>query len=326
MAYVFVNKIASIRVFCHKVLPAVYDESLSYLEQLSKLAYKVNETIESVNALNDNVDTLNDAVIDFGNRLEAVEGEITGFEAEVRASFAALEASINASVDAKLAEVDDKFSDLSNQMMAFEKMITNRVDTLEATLTETLNDEIAALNALYASLASELRDYIEEKVNEAISDIPDLTNIYVIDPTTGNMEKVQTVINNMFDFFLDHAFTIDEYNRLALTVNELNDLMVDDIPRGFTIKEWLTKARELLVKQLDIVRVEFIAYPHSAVWDYLRGLKVWHDRNVDVNQMLIQTSGCYSCGELNSKNITMGNIRDAEISCFQYAMYANSLI
>lgn len=326
MAYVFVNKIASIRLFCHKVLPATYDESLSYLEQLAKLTYKVNETIESVNALNDNVDTLNDAVTEFEQRLEVVEGEITGFEQEVRASFAALEESINASVDAKLAEVDDKFSDLSNQMMAFEKMITNRVDTLEATLTETLNDEIAALNALYASLASELRDYIEEKVNEAISDIPDLTNIYVIDPTTGNMEKVQIVINNMFDFFLDHAFTIDEYNRLELTVNELNDLMVDDIPRGFTIKEWLTKARELLVKQLDIARVEFIAYPHSAVWDYLRGLKVWHDRNVDVNQMLIQASGCYSCGELNAKNITMGDIRDAEISCFQYAMYANSLI
>ena len=326
MAYVFVNKIASIRLFCHKVLPAVYDESLSYLEQLAKLTYKVNETIESVNALNDNVDALNDAVTEFGKRLEVVEGEITGFEQEVRASFAALEASINASVDAKLAEVDDKFSDLSNQMLSFERLITTRVDTLEASLTETLNKEIATLNALYASLASELRLYVEQKVEEAISDIPDLTNIYVIDPTTGMLEKVQIVINNMFDFFLDHAFTIDEYNRLALTVNELNDLMVDDIPRGFTIKEWLTKARELLVKQLDIARIEFIAYPHSAVWDYLKGLKVWHDRNVDVNQMLIQASGCYSCGELGSVNITMGDIRDAEISCFQYAMYANSLI
>ena len=326
MAYVFVNKIASIRVFCHKVLPAVYDESLSYLEQLAKLAYKVNETIDSVNALNDNVDTLNDAVIDFGNRLEVVEGEISGFEAEVRDSFATLEANINASVDAKLAEVDTKLDSVTSELTAFENEITNRVNTLERTLTTIVSDEIAALNALYASLADNLRRYIEDKVEEAISDIPDLTNIYVIDPTSGKLEKVQTAINNIFYFQLDHALTVDEYNRLELTVNELNDLMVDSIPRGFTIKEWLTRAKEYLVKQLAIARVEFLAYPHSVVWDYLRGVKVWHDRNVDVNQMLIQASGCYSCGELNSQNITYDDIADAEISCFQYAMYANSLI
>ena len=102
--------------------------------------------------------------------------------------------------------------------------------------------------------------------------------------------------------------------------------MVDSIPRGFSIKEWLTRAREFLVKQLAIARVEFLAYPHSVVWDYLRGVKVWHDRNVDVNQMLIQASGCYSCGELNAQNISYGDIADAEISCFQYVMYANSLV
>ena len=332
MAYVFVNKIATIRVFCHKVLPAVYDESLSYLEQLAKLSYKMNETIESVNALNDNVDTLNDAVIDFGNRLEAVEGEIAGFEAEVRESFANLEASINASVDAKLAEVDtaigeidSKLADVTEEQRQFEIKITNRVDKLENDLTSIINDEIAYLNNMYSALAAELREYIEEKVQEAISEIPDLTTIYVIDPTNGKLEKIQDVVNNIFYYLVD-TLTIDEYNRLQLTVTELNDLTVNSIPRGFTIKEWLTKAKTWLIKQLDIARVEWLAYPHSAVWDYLRGIKVWHDRNVDVNQMLIQASGCYSCGELDAQNITFGDITDAEISCFQYVMNANNLL
>ena len=313
MAYVFVNKIASIRVFCHKVLPAVYDESLSYLEQLAKLAYKVDEVITATNALNDNVDVLNDAVIDYGNKLEAVEGEITGFEADIRASFANLEASINASVDAKLAEVDTKLDSVNTELAAFEAEITNRVNSLERTLTTIISEEIAALNALYASLADNLRKYVEDKVEEAISDIPDLTNIYVIDPTSGKLEKVQVAIDNIFYFQLDNALTIDEYNRLELTANELNGLMVNSIPRGFSIKEWLTRAREFLVKQLAIARVEFLAYPHSAVWDYLRGVKVWHDRNVDVNQMLIQASGCYSCGELNAQNISYGDIADASV-------------
>ena len=169
MAYVFVNKIATIRVFCHKVLPAVYDESLSYLEQLAKLSYKMNETIESVNALNDNVDTLNDAVIDFGNRLETVEGEIAGFEAEVRESFANLEASINTSVDAKLAEVDiaigeidGKLADVTEEQRRFEIKITNRVNGLERDLTncyESIED-----------YKSKISNYDYEHSNEGVDD------------------------------------------------------------------------------------------------------------------------------------------------------------
>lgn len=324
--YTIIDKIASIRVCCTKILPAVYGESLSYMEAIANLCYKVNETINAVNGLNDNVDVLNDSVIELNNRLTAVEGEIDGFEQAVNQRFNELETSINASVDAKLAEVDKTISDIQAEQEQFEHDVTNRINNLEQTLTNIINDELAYLNQRYASLAEDLRKYVEEKVEEAISDIPDLTNIYVIDPTTGTLVKVQDAINNIFYFELIEALTIDEYNRLQLTVNELNDLMVDSIPRGFTIKEWLTRARYLLVKQLDIARVDFLAYPHSAVWDYLAGKKVWHDRNVDINQMLIQIAGGYSCGELNSLSISMQDIADAEISCINYVLNANAVL
>lgn len=324
--YTIIDKIASIRVCCTKILPAVYGESLSYMEAIAKLCYKVNETINAVNGLNDNVDVLNDSVIELNNRLTAVESEIDGFEQVVNQRFNELETSINASVDAKLAEVDKTISDVKAEQEKFEHDVTNRINNLEQTLTTIINDELAYLNQRYASLAEDLRKYVEEKVEEAISDIPDLTTIYVIDPTTGTLAKVQDAINNIFYFNLIEALTIDEYNRLQLTVNELNDLMVDSIPRGFTIKEWLTRARYLLVKQLDIARVDFLAYPHSAVWDYLAGKKVWHDRNVDINQMLIQIAGGYSCGELNGLSISMQDIADAEISCINYVLNANAVL
>ena len=37
------------RFFANKVLPLVYDDSLSYYEVLAKLTGKVNEVIENVN-------------------------------------------------------------------------------------------------------------------------------------------------------------------------------------------------------------------------------------------------------------------------------------
>ena len=331
--YTIIDKIASIRVCCNKILPTTYGESLSYMEQIAKVAYKLDEVITATNGLNDNVDALNDAVIEFGERLQTVEGEIAGFETEVNNRFAELEANINASVDAKLAEVDTaiasidgKLADVVAEQQKFENDVNSRINTLEHTLTTIINDELAYLNEMYSRLAGELRAYIEEKVEEAISDIPDLTTIYVIDPTTGVLSKVQDAINNMFYFELDEALTIDEYNRLELTVDELNALMVNSIPRGFTIHEWLNRARTWLVKQLDIARVDFLAYPHSAVWDYLAGKKVWHDKNVDINQMLIQIAGGYSCGELDGLSITVGDIADANISCLDYAMKANMLL
>lgn len=37
------------RIFCQKVLPLVYDDSLSYYETLGRLTNKLNELIESIN-------------------------------------------------------------------------------------------------------------------------------------------------------------------------------------------------------------------------------------------------------------------------------------
>ena len=87
MAYIDVNKLTHIRFMCHKVLPAVYDESLSYLEGLAKLTYKLNETIDSVNALDDNVEFLNDAVVDLNTRVTAVEGSVSTFLEEMTRIF-----------------------------------------------------------------------------------------------------------------------------------------------------------------------------------------------------------------------------------------------
>ena len=45
------EKIKGFRFWCHKVLPLVYDDSLSYYEFLCKVMKKLNEIIESVNEL-----------------------------------------------------------------------------------------------------------------------------------------------------------------------------------------------------------------------------------------------------------------------------------
>ena len=337
MNYTSVQKIAQVRLLCRKVLPAVYDESLSYLEGLCKLVYKVNETIDSVNALNDNVGVLNDSVTELNARVEAVEGEIDGFEAEITRQFKELSESINAEVDAKLEDVetrvstleqsvDTKINQIERQLVIFENTIREQLSSLETELRALLDAEILKINQMYETFEDDMKWYIYQEIQKALECIPDLTNIYVVDPTTGRLSKVQVAINNIFTFSAYNAFTIDEFNALGLSIDEVNSIMVKSIPRGLTCYEWLHEAKKILLTQVEPSLAEAFAYPHSIVRNYLDGTKVWHDRNVDINQQLIAASGCYSCDELETMTFTMDEIVDFNISCYQFVMRANSIM
>lgn len=51
-----------VRFWCFKVLPLVYDDSLSYYEVLCKIAAKLNEMIDSMTELSDTVKDIQDAL------------------------------------------------------------------------------------------------------------------------------------------------------------------------------------------------------------------------------------------------------------------------
>lgn len=51
-----------VRFWCFKVLPLVYDDSLSYYETLCKVVEKLNEMIDSLGELNDTVRSMQAAI------------------------------------------------------------------------------------------------------------------------------------------------------------------------------------------------------------------------------------------------------------------------
>lgn len=328
-----VDKITHIRLLCKKVLPAVYDESLSYMEGLAKLTFKLNETITSVNALNDNVDTLNDSVIDLNNRVTNVENTLATTLDNLQKELDAAIADNNAKVDAKLAEVDAELVNVDARVTALEQGIDDRFNELEARINKAIRDltvlvqeELNLINDVYAKFEQDMKDYVEEEIRKALENIPDLTNIYVIDPTTGKLSKVQVAINNIFIFSAYNAFTVDEWNELGMNISEANSIMVKSIPRGLTIYEWLRDAKRILLTQVLPSVAEKFAYPHTFVFDYLGGAKIWHDRNVDINQQLIAASGCYCCDELVTMGFNCDEIIGFNLTYFDYVMRANKLM
>ena len=330
MPYTSVDKIANIRLQLHKVLPAVYDESLSYLEGLAKLTFKVNETINSVNALNDNVETLNDSVTDLNNRVTAVEGEIDGFEKEITKRIATLEWQLTQNIDKAVedmkAEVNSSIVDLDERMTALEDYVNSTIGNLVKETEQLVKDELDKIQALYDSLEEEMKLYVQDTVNQLIQDIPDLTNIYVRDPSTGEVVKVQEALNNVYEKSLTKALTVDEFNELALTCNQLNDIIVDGVPRGMTCSEWLTKAKEILV---DYVPMEIAAKwvdKHLVTRGITTGELCWLNDNIEFNTNMLIWCSTYTALELSQLGLTVDEIIAANVSCEDYIMRGNSLL
>lgn len=59
-----------LRFWCQKILPAVYDDSLSYYEAVCKLAEKVNEIIEIFNSEENDLTELENAITDLQDEFE----------------------------------------------------------------------------------------------------------------------------------------------------------------------------------------------------------------------------------------------------------------
>lgn len=337
MTYTSVAKIANIRCKLHKVLPAVYDESLSYLEQLAKLTFKVNETIDATNALNDNVTVLNDDVFNLNKRVEAVEGEIAGFEAEINQRIAELEVELKAQidtaltdmenqVDAKLGEVDGKINELDNRVTEIEKYVRTTIENLIRQFHELMQAEIDRLNELYESFEADMKKYVQDTINELIEQIPDLTNIYVIDPTTGKLMKVQDSLNNVFYFNLYKAFTCDEYNKLGLTCEQITHFVYNFVPRGLSCYGWLHDAKDVLKNQVDVSVAKTWVDQNLIGKNFITGKDCWVKDNVDLNMSMWAWSGCFTSDEIVTNGFNCDEIIAFNIDCENYVQRANEIM
>lgn len=172
--------ISDLKVSCNcvsRTLPLAFDESLSYLEWLSAIQDKLNETIEQVNK--------NTEVAEhFDELLQEIEAEVNRLEQEYLEFKEHIE-----------AEIDERFIQLEGEITLY------------------INNQIAILRYEIQNVYNELNTKID---NIIAGDI----NVY--DPTTGLLEPIQVVINNLFDMNRTNAITATEFDGIELTATEFD--------------------------------------------------------------------------------------------------------
>ena len=85
MSFDFIKKFPN-HIFVPKIVPLVYDDTLSYYEFLCKVLNKMNECIESLNALGVRVDDLEAAVEQLQTIIDGLDGRLTTVERDLLAA------------------------------------------------------------------------------------------------------------------------------------------------------------------------------------------------------------------------------------------------
>lgn len=176
------------------VLPTVFDDSLSYLEMVSKLYKKLEEVIAEVNAIDQEA---------IQQALDDMRAEIAKFEAQIQKQYNAL---------------DEKYQKLYEELNS---SIIDLADTTAASLEE--------LDKKIYNLGESLKDIMDLKIeenNEYIfeSIASEIIGIKVMNYFTGEKVTVQEMFDYLAQLHAANGITVTELITRQKTVDELIDL------------------------------------------------------------------------------------------------------
>lgn len=147
------NDLRPFRFWCQKVLPLVYDDSLSYYEVLCKLVDYLNKTMEDVGVLHEDVDALHTAyqqlqsyVNDYFSTLD-VQQEINN-KLDVMAADGTLDALILPYFNAYKEEINGLIAQQNEHIEEFEGTINNNMDSFENTVNNSVNTQNGRITTL----------------------------------------------------------------------------------------------------------------------------------------------------------------------------------
>ena len=174
-----------LRFWCQKVLPAVYDQSLSYYEVLCKLAAFLNKMLEELEKMQDNIDALHKAYKDLQDWVNA---EIARFEAHMEQHFDDLTRELwnrfeeyknNTNTTLQQWFNDYATNTTNNLNKKFNDFVNNantRIDQMFNTYTSSTNNEFNTWKTDFTNQYNQWKDEVNGQISSINSNISSLTN------------------------------------------------------------------------------------------------------------------------------------------------------
>lgn len=233
------TKIPNIHYWTQRVLPCVFDESLSYVEKINKLEEEFNNLINDYNKFGQNVVT-----------------EINTFEEETTNQ-------INTFIQQITNEINTFKSDITNQLNTFETTITNRQNAFETRILEltqefetAINNDIATFKQTMTTQQEEFENRVTEQnqqfMNQVNSDINTMQEVVNEIPNTVTTQvnaitqpwlvaNVPAMVESSVANNVNKVFDVDQlYNSgTSETIGDINNWTETGIYFGTTNSEFL---------------------------------------------------------------------------------------
>lgn len=205
------------------VLPAVYDDVLSYEEWLAKVIQRMNEINELVNS----------TLVDIE---ELVDNMVTTRVAEIQRQVNSLSSQVTI-IQRELSEMDDKISDSCAETLNQAKQYTDRALTslgdIDGKIAEAKNQAIKSANRfskdytdkkvydaqfkIESRVANQLAE-MNDRIDSIIKEYPLIYN-----PATGWKEDMQTVVYNLYRALRYMGISAMLYDDQQMTAEEYDD-------------------------------------------------------------------------------------------------------
>lgn len=183
-----------------KVLPLVYDDSISYYEEVCRLVKKINELVDALN--NISIDILQKANSYTDTQLANARSE---FDAKVREI---------EELERRLSEQYYAFTDVVNARIQFISNDVNRIDNK-------IDDEIIGANEYTNQAIKNNNEYLLERLSQSVR------NFTVINFFTGEKITVQNMFDTLAQLHIQNPMTYDIYANKNISYSALSLLNID---------------------------------------------------------------------------------------------------
>lgn len=211
------TKVPNIHYWTQRVLPCVFDESLSYVEKINKLEEEINNLIEDYNT--------------FG---QAVTNEINTFEGETTNQ-------INAFVTQVTDDINSFKENVTNNINSFETDIRNIVEEFETAI----NNDIATFKQTITTQQEQFETRVNNDINamqEVVNEIPNTVTTQVNAITQPWLvANVPAMVESSVANNVNKVFDVDQlYNSgTSETIGDINNWTDTGIYFGTTNSEFL---------------------------------------------------------------------------------------
>lgn len=305
------NDITPLQFYCHKILPLVYDDSLSYYEVLCKVQQKLNELIENNNELIRQWELYKNEIDKaFGEYKKQLQAELD----EMREDISAFEELIRNEIDDFKATVDSELAAQTEAINAFKTEVNGKI----AEQNEAINSFKTEVNGKLSEQDTKIQTYYDNMYQTEMqhkTEVLDIINQYkqsTDEEISGQNTTIQSFMEQMRAEEAKHktdvqAILADFERKLNKAISDYNQIAAN-LPNlvNQQVNQWFTQNMDTLIDTVS----RNIKYPYPLV--QMCDEKIYAQiRKADVNTSFANqtyTAHAMAVVDVNSEVLGIKNI------------------